>query len=608
MTRRDLRAGFFLNLVLLVAVLLFTPHPCAGDVACGPELLVGGDDLYDDAGPSLAVAPDGTAWVVWVGYDPDEGDEEIFYSTSGPYGWSTAEVLHDPNLYADRFPEISIGSDGVPWVLWYRSQSSGQSLLISHWDGDGWAEPQVVRADPGRWDEYELLAVSSDDIWIMTDTHVTGFEWRLLLTYHWDGTEWLGPWQLMVDGCSSYTGDFAISPDGVPWLCWTTTVPGGADEPVLASWWMGEGWASAETVYVAYDTGPNSQIVFDGPTPMILWDGHRGSYVDILYSRREEGTWAEPALVNLPDSTVYDYDSVCACESGPGGRIVAAWGARYAMDPFSPDIVCSEWTGSGWTPEHAVSDDGPYKADNNPSLGIGPEGIIWVVWVCYEEIAWPWDDDIRGTSCEVTTPVDLGLLTADREADDVRLTWYAAGGCAGGPFFIWRADKAAPEEDQGSPPDDALRLSDSPVTAPPYQWVDTDAPQRGVSYWLEWDPGGQSVFLGPASVDPDHGSNELQARLLFVAPNPSRDGCGVAYELMMPGQVVLAVYTAGGRKVSTVAAEHQTPGTYDTPSTMLRWEGTDASGEEVAAGVYFLRLLHDGRPVESQKRLMTILK
>jgi hypothetical protein len=80
---------------------------------------------------------------------------------------------------------------------------------------------------------------------------------------------------------------------------------------------------------------------------------------------------------------------------------------------------------------------------------------------------------------------------------------------------------------------------------------------------------------------------------LSIHPNPTRSGTTIRYTLGSPSTVRLAVYDVAGRLVSTlVDSEMQGPGEHERS-----WDGLDAGGRRVAAGVYFCRLEAAGETV-----------
>jgi len=61
----------------------------------------------------------------------------------------------------------------------------------------------------------------------------------------------------------------------------------------------------------------------------------------------------------------------------------------------------------------------------------------------------------------------------------------------------------------------------------------------------------------------------------------------IAYQLKEPGRVTLNIYNVAGQLVRTLVDANREAGiNYEA-----RWDGTTRSGERVASGVYFYRLV-----------------
>lgn len=105
-----------------------------------------------------------------------------------------------------------------------------------------------------------------------------------------------------------------------------------------------------------------------------------------------------------------------------------------------------------------------------------------------------------------------------------------------------------------------------------------------------WCFGGARVV----GVEPPGGEPPvLPAELSFgpAVPNPARGG--VRFELALPraGVVQLVVLDVSGRVVDEAS------GPMPAGRHMLHWAGVSRDGRAVSAGVYFTRLLVDGRPL-----------
>jgi hypothetical protein len=81
------------------------------------------------------------------------------------------------------------------------------------------------------------------------------------------------------------------------------------------------------------------------------------------------------------------------------------------------------------------------------------------------------------------------------------------------------------------------------------------------------------------------------------SPNPFNPVTEITFGLPSPGAVSLVIYNVQGQRVKTLVAGPYAEGTHVTT-----WDGTDASGAEVASGVYFCRL--DAGSVERTIRLV----
>jgi hypothetical protein len=69
------------------------------------------------------------------------------------------------------------------------------------------------------------------------------------------------------------------------------------------------------------------------------------------------------------------------------------------------------------------------------------------------------------------------------------------------------------------------------------------------------------------------------------SPNPFNAVTEIRYRLPETGAVTLVIYNTIGQEVCRLADEVQPAGIY-----RVRWDGRDASGRQVASGLYFCRL------------------
>ena len=75
--------------------------------------------------------------------------------------------------------------------------------------------------------------------------------------------------------------------------------------------------------------------------------------------------------------------------------------------------------------------------------------------------------------------------------------------------------------------------------------------------------------------------------LLVNYPNPFNPETWIPYHLAVATEVKLAIYTANGTLVRTLALGHQAAGIYQSRARAAYWNGKNEIGEPVASGIYF---------------------
>jgi flagellar hook assembly protein FlgD len=86
---------------------------------------------------------------------------------------------------------------------------------------------------------------------------------------------------------------------------------------------------------------------------------------------------------------------------------------------------------------------------------------------------------------------------------------------------------------------------------------------------------------------------------LSIGPNPFTSLTVIRYYILKSTKVQLIVYNLRGQKVRTLEADTKTAGEH-----VLAWEGCDDNAQPVSSGVYFLRLLADGKECYRQKLVL----
>jgi hypothetical protein len=97
------------------------------------------------------------------------------------------------------------------------------------------------------------------------------------------------------------------------------------------------------------------------------------------------------------------------------------------------------------------------------------------------------------------------------------------------------------------------------------------------------------------------GPGTLVTVLRSLGPNPANGATRLAYSLARDGDVRFTVHDLRGRLVRRLEAGEQSAGLHET-----QWDARDDQGRRVATGMYLVRFMVDGRPVNSRR--LTIVR
>jgi len=144
-------------------------------------------------------------------------------------------------------------------------------------------------------------------------------------------------------------------------------------------------------------------------------------------------------------------------------------------------------------------------------------------------------------------------------------------------------------------PDNPGALQADAIAADGYpQSIQVELPARGLLVFRRTTGAVDAPSVSPA---PGGTANRIED----VRPNPGTGSRSVTYSLVRAGRARLRIVDAGGREVALLL-----DGTREAGEHRATWNGRDADGRPVAAGIYFVRLDGpDGPPVS---RKITVLR
>ena len=228
----------------------------------------------------------------------------------------------------------------------------------------------------------------------------------------------------------------------------------------------------------------------------------------------------------------------------------------YAPNPVEPGSSVSHWSTAA-TPNLLME---PFIS---PDLTDEVDATLDV----FRDIGWP---------IPAVPVASVTHMSAQREGTAVTVQWSGPALERGGvEFHVYRSVDGGPR----------AQLTNTALgRANDYEFVDSDAPESALEYWLQvnW-PGGAEDWAGPLAVQAAAGASLFQ--LAAPSPNPFREAGRTA--------ILAARRGTGGRQRTRPARTtrpHPDRGRHGRRQPPDALDGRSDTGSPVASGVYFAQV------------------
>jgi hypothetical protein len=565
-----------------------------------PNVLVwstylGGADL--DGAIDLAVNSAGEVFVLGETYSVDFPATPGAYDTSfngwvdvavskvsadgSSLVWSTFLASSDVSV-ADAPAAIAVDASGNPVVTGYTG--NGFPVTPGAYD-TGWA----------GGDDIFVTKLSADGSVLLWSTLVGGsdYEFPDALALYPSGSVFVTGATYSADfptsaGAydTSYSlgGDifvFKLSSTGAI-LLWSTFV-GGGEGGVGAGIAFDSSSRPVVTGYANSAAFPTTESAYD-PT----WNGRDDAVVFKLSSTGTSLVWSTFLGGGAND------DGVAVALDASGNAIVA--GSTMSLDfPATAGAYDETPNGNSDVYVAALSSDGTT--------------LNWGTYLggADDDRAWDLALDSYGS------PVVAGVVSA-AAATDFPVTFSAfdgsfnGGGLDGFVSYLWRnGDVLAWSSFLGGTGADEVRALALDASGDPYVTGVTDSPDfptTSNAYDKTLHGNSSDIFVSFLDIDDPTGVLDPPAPswspVLSCAPNPFSYTTRVSYSLDGDALVDVRVFDVLGRQVAVLDQGARSAGSHG-----LSWDGRDARGEDVATGVYFVRLTAGSRSFE---RKVTVIR
>jgi lysophospholipase L1-like esterase len=490
----------------------------------------------------------------------------------------------EPSLAETRALTVAQDERGWLWAVWEVDTGTDVDLYFSHWEGQEGSVPQPIHHQPDAWDRSPSLAIAADGTpWLAWSSAARSDPGqRTLLISRWISHHWATPEMVPMGGISRpKEPTLAAAPDGTLWLAWVGF--DGVDDEIYASHWDGRSWSSPQQVNAddgdpsLYDRQPRLAVGRDGQ-PWLVWTGHQDVIDDEIYASHWSGSGWTPEQRISQDGALPRLDVWPSLALDAKGRPWVAWQSRVTDGRNSHlRILVSRWdaTGSGWTTEAVASSPLASEVDERyPALSVDGDatgGGMYLAWMARDP------QGARSTLAyarwEDGRWTEPRVARADVTADAV--AWATAKDST--PRLLWlEPSAAAPSPVQFAPVEETAELLSS--------WVERQAPLHTVegvdpipNRFLAF---GDSITYGMYSGDPY--PDQLEDKL------DTRVADSEAINAGNPGE---ATY-GGSERITGEVSDHR-------PRYVLIMEGTnDVTRENPPAEVYdHLRTMIDNARV-----------
>lgn len=378
----------------------------------------------DSQGPQIQLDSQDNPYIAWQ--DDSVGNGDIFFKKWTPgVGWTKMDGTAgydnlSNNSGASKEPHLSLDSANNPYIVWSNSTGGNYEIYFSKWTpGVGWTQMdgttlgyENISNNAGMSLYPEIRLGSNNKPYVIWQDATAG-NGDIYLT-HWDGTKWAKmDGTLGIDNLSNNVGgsehwnniqSLILDADNNPNVVWHDYTTGNGDV-YFTKWTPGTGWTGMDGITLGYDNLSNNpqvggvaQIQLDiKSNPYVVWHDDSTGNFDIYFTK-----WTPTVGWTQMDGVTPGYENISHNSSGSvlpnilldsADRPYILWhDDNGSLVPFAYDVFFTKWTpGTGWT--HM---DGTTPGYENISNNSGSSVYFYIK---LNSVNFPyivWEDDTEG--------------------------------------------------------------------------------------------------------------------------------------------------------------------------------------------------------------------
>ncbi len=454
---------------------------------------------------------------------------------------------------SSTFPALAVGSNGIIHAVWEDDSRLGNpwmnDILYTSGDGVQWAEPVQLSGMDTTFSFLPRIAVDAEGrphvVWNHHAIFPDGAIYYATLT----DSGWTEPLNLTPWNSTRYAPDIAIDGNGLIHVIWTDYIFGNGE--IVHSYFNGQEWSPIENVSNdSLDSGWSRILVDSANHLHVVWANIAGVGIQcqVYYTFFDGVSWCQTVNLSLTDSL-------------PSIR------PDLAVDPYDhPHVVWNQVT--QW----------------------GSSGVVEEIFYRHHDGA-AWSEAINLTN--------LGLRTADYPVMAI------SDGNEKFVLFGLSSDTGDMRVNYMYSTDSTWSYPDSIFEGHFFEGMpDITIDCEGVAHACLIVNYQGDGFIG-YTCNEYFTSAEMQMPplmanfdSLWAYPSPFNSHVKLCYRIAKICEPVLGIFNIRGQLIREILQ-----GTFDPGEHVAFWNGKDQFGKEVSAGIYFARLLLDGKPI-TQKLIL----
>jgi len=306
----------------------------------------------DSSGPSLAITPDGTPYVAWCDTSGEGWAVYVRRWNGGAWeevgaGSASGGGISGKTGYFMQL-SLAIAPDGTPYVVWEDPGSGDYEIYVRRWNGSVWEEVGAGSASGGGISDNDgrsrfpsiTIALDGTPYIAWHDVQDSASQIASIYARRWNGSVWeeVGPHSASGDGISNtgsaYDPELAVASDGTLYLVWCDSSSGNWE--IYTRRWNGSAWeeigaSSASGVGISANSdrsvAPSLAMERDG-TPYVAWENYRDGAYEIYVRRWNGESWEEVGIGSASGGGISDngnWSTSPTLAIAPDDTLYAAW-------------------------------------------------------------------------------------------------------------------------------------------------------------------------------------------------------------------------------------------------------------------------------------------